>query len=595
MKFRFVLLGPDDDPDGSVAGRERDNAALQYEQRGAGMVRAERTTNGRFKSTAVANFKARIVRDIIVDDGETERRDFGIEAELDGRTLSFTLSAAEFGRMGWVLSTLGPQAIIYPGQQQHARAAIQWLSGLVRQERIFSHLGWRKHGPHWVYLHAAGALGAEGPVSDLQVQLPAALQHYQMQSPEEPGERVNAVRASLGLLSAAPDRISFPLLAAVYRAAFGKVDFSVFLAGQTGVFKTALATLCQQHFGAGMDAASLPANFASTGNAVELLAFHAKDAVLVVDDFAPAGGPGDGDLHHVAERLFRGAGNHQGRSRLSGNGRLSAPQPPRALVLATGEEVPRGQSIRARLLIVGVVPGEVNRATLSECQCAGQQGRLAASMGAFLSWIAGRYEELQRRLQTRARELRNQAHPGTMHARLPAMLAELRSGWEIFLDFAFEARAIGRRSSRNCNSGVKQRWPNSPSAKLSITKPAIQRCVLCPCCEPRWPPAVPMWRTGRARYRNRRRSGAGGANVRAEVGFRWAPKSVGSRAATYSWSRPSAIRRPRNWRGPSDSQWASRLSATGCASAAFWPVSTSAARWCWCAAPWRAARDKCFI
>jgi hypothetical protein len=40
-----------------------------------------------------------------------------------------------------------------------------------------------------------------------------------------------------------------------------------------------------------MDASGLPANFASTANALELLAFSANDALLVVDDFAPTGGP----------------------------------------------------------------------------------------------------------------------------------------------------------------------------------------------------------------------------------------------------------------------------------------------------------------
>jgi hypothetical protein len=122
----------------------------------------------------------------------------------------------------------------------------------------------------------------------------------------------------LRFLSVSPDRISFPLLAAVYRAALGKVDFSVFLAGKTGVFKTALAALCQQHFGSAMDASSLPTNFASTGNALQWLAFYAKDALLVVDDFAPTGRQSDGELHNIAERLFRAAGNQQGRSRLGG-------------------------------------------------------------------------------------------------------------------------------------------------------------------------------------------------------------------------------------------------------------------------------------
>ena len=169
MKFRFVLLQPDDDPDGHLPAR-KDAAAINHSPsrtavraKGDGMVRREQLANGRWKCTSIANFTARIVTDIIRDDGDEESRDFGVEAELGGRRLVFAVAAAEFGRMGWVLQKLGPQAIIYPGQQQHARAAIQMLSGAIRQERVFAHLGWRKHGPHWVYLHATGAMGADGP------------------------------------------------------------------------------------------------------------------------------------------------------------------------------------------------------------------------------------------------------------------------------------------------------------------------------------------------------------------------------------------------------------------------------------------------
>src|SRR5207247_10439094 len=95
------------------------------------------------------------------------------------------------------------------------------------------------------------------------------------------------------------DRISLPLLAAVYRAGLGGVDFSLFLSGPSGVCKSALAALCQQHFGAAMEARRLPASFASTANALEWLAFSAKDALLVVDDFAPTGGHRNGELHSV--------------------------------------------------------------------------------------------------------------------------------------------------------------------------------------------------------------------------------------------------------------------------------------------------------
>jgi hypothetical protein len=404
----------------------------------------EQLQNGRWKSILIANFTARIVTDIIRDDGDEERRDFGVEAELGGRRLVFAVPAAEFGRMGWVLQKLGPQAIIYPGQQQHARTAIQELSGPIPQEHVFAHLGWTKQGLDWVYLHAAGAMGADGPVPSVKVRLPAALQQYQMRRSEDVVGLVRAVRASLSMLSVAPDHVTVPLLAAAYRAALGKVDFSVFVAGRTGVFKSALAALCQQHFGAAMDASNLPANFASTGNALELQAFYAKDALLVVDDFAPRGKHGDDyALQRQAERLFRAAGNHQGRSRMGGDGRLREQKSPRGLILATGEEVPHGHSIRARMVIVEVGAGDVDRTLLSKCQRAGAEGRLVEAMGAFVAWIARHYEEAQRHRQNRVQEVRGRNIGRAMHARLPSALAELQVGWEMFLQFAREVGAIG--------------------------------------------------------------------------------------------------------------------------------------------------------
>jgi len=448
MNFRLVWMGPDDDPQGASAalkGAVRHSSRVHppYAKRRGEMVRQETTQSGRLKSRTLANFQARIVRDLVLDDGERERHEFAVEAVLGETRRVFSVSAAEFSRMGWVLNKLGPQAIIYPGQHQHARAAIQWLSGKIPQGRVFSHLGWRKCGAQWLYLHAGGALGSDGAVSSMRVQLPVALNAYRIIPAQNSRDRALAIQDSLRFLSVAPDRISFPLLAGVYCAALGRRGFSLFLAGRSGVFKTTLAALCQQHFGSTMDATRVPASFASTANSLESLAFHAKDALLVTDDFAPSGTQGDHELHVVAERLFRAAGNQQGRSRMSNAG-PSAPRPPRALVLGTGEEVPQGQSIRARLLIVEVSPGDVDRAMLDECQKAAQQGRFAASMGSFLVWIAGRYDELQQRLEVRVQEIRGQGRGRAVHARLPASIAELQAGFEIFLEFAHEVAAIGK-------------------------------------------------------------------------------------------------------------------------------------------------------
>jgi hypothetical protein len=66
------------------------------------------------------------------------------------------------------------------------------------------------------------------------------------------------------------------------------------------------------------------------------------------------------------------------------------------------------------------------------------------AMGAYLAWIARDYENRQEHLRRRSRELRGAANGGasTVHARLPGILAELQSGWEMWLQFALDVGAI---------------------------------------------------------------------------------------------------------------------------------------------------------
>ncbi len=438
MKFRFVLLGPDDDPDRRAAeAAAGEPTSGLYAELNGGIVRL---TGEGCRTIPVTNFRAIIIRDIVLDDGEEQHRQFGIEADLSGQHVAFTIPAADFGRMGWVLRELGPHAVIYPSQQQHARAAIQVLSGEIRQERVFAHTGWRRLDENWAYLHGGGAIDKDGPLPGVKVALPDQLSRFELPLPPKGEQLTRAVGAILRLLDVAPDRITIPLLAAVYRAALGGTDFSLFLTGRTGVFKTALALLDQQHFGARIDTGTLPGNFSSTANALEMLAFYAKDLLLTVDDFAP-GSVRDAELEGVAERLFRGAGNKQARSRMGADGRLRPYKPARALVLATGEAVPHSQSVRARMLIVEIAPGDVDVEVLSACQRAATEGLFCQAMAGFIQWVAGRYEQILARHRERVRELRD-ASPAAAHARTPGILAELQAGFELLLAFATEVGAV---------------------------------------------------------------------------------------------------------------------------------------------------------
>jgi hypothetical protein len=428
------------------AGRLAPDPAGRYRVAGGCIVHARQVRDGTV-DVPLCNFAARIVEQVTVDDGAECGTRFALEGSLsDGTPLPRAdVSAKGFQSLDWIVPAWGVRAVVYAGQgaRDHLRAALQLLSGDVPCRTAYGHAGWREVGGRWLYLHAGGAVGADGPVDGIEVSLPEALAGYLLPAPPSGEGLAAAVRASLRLLGLAPERITYPLLAAVYRAALGGSDFALHLSGPSGAFKTELAALAQQHYGAGLDARHLPGSWSSTGNSLEALAFAAKDALFCVDDFAPAGGAADVQrLHREAERLLRAQGNSAGRQRMRSDGGLRPARPPRGLVLSTGEDVPRGQSLRARLLVLELGPGDVDLARLTACQQDAAAGLYVQALAGFARWLAPRYGEARGRLRGEMAELRGRATSGGQHARTPGIVADLALGLRSFLDYARQAGAV---------------------------------------------------------------------------------------------------------------------------------------------------------
>jgi hypothetical protein len=394
---------------------------------------------------ALTNFTARIVSETIEDDGTETHKLFELEARLGPRTARFALTPEEFGGMLWPIARLDAKAIVYPGlsTSAHARTAIQVLSDDITTRRVFTHTGWREVEGQRVYLHGGGAIGTDGPRPDVLVKLPSPLEPFVLPAPaEDPAAVRDAVRASLQLLDVAPDAVTIPLLAATYRVVLGGLtDFTVHLAGRSGLGKSELAALAMQHFGSGFDARHLPGAWSSTANSSERLAFTAKDALLVIDDFAPSGTQADVDrAHKDAARLLRAQGNGAGRGRLTADARQRAVTPPRGLLLSTGEDVPKHQSIRARLFVLELAAA-VNWAALTRAQEDAARGVYAQSMASFIRWIAGRYEELRAAKPAAIAQLRAIAQGG-QHRRAVDIVANLDWGFARFLEFAVSAGTV---------------------------------------------------------------------------------------------------------------------------------------------------------
>ena len=397
-----------------------------YSSSAAGIFWTKQTKDGDV-TVPLTNFAAEIIAEVERDDGAERSLHFEIEAEMDRRRHRFEVGAAEFAGLGWATRELGAKAMVYPGAtvKDHARCAIQMLSlSDMPRRRLFGHLGWREIGGKQVYLHAGGAIGADGLRTDVETDL----RDLELFDLPEPGDK----RASLAFFDLAPLAITAPLFAAIWRAPLGPTDFATHLAGPTGVFKTELAALAQQHFGAGLDARHLT-GWASTANSLEARAFAAKDALLVIDDYAPSGTQSDVQrMHREAARLIRAQGNRAGRDRLRPDGTLRPSKPPRGAIVSTGEDIPGGQSIRARLFVIEISVGDIDQAALTEAQRTAH--RFAGAMSAYIQHLARDLAGCQRRFRERAAELRTEAQAG--HLRTAWIASELGAALELYLGFA---------------------------------------------------------------------------------------------------------------------------------------------------------------
>ncbi len=162
-----------------------------------------------------------------------------------------------------------------------------------------------------------------------------------------------------------------------------------------------------------------------------------------MDDFAPGGTLYDVTrLHSKADRLLRAQGNRSGRGRMRADTTLRAEYYPRGFIVSSGEDVPRGQSLRSRMLVLEVSPGDVDLDVLTKVQLAAAQGLLASTMSAYLRWLAPRMGDPQANLPIRLRDLRAEAAGAGAHARTPDAVASLVLGFESFLEFAAQSRAI---------------------------------------------------------------------------------------------------------------------------------------------------------
>ncbi|TQE19698.1 hypothetical protein Sipo8835_39255 [Streptomyces ipomoeae] len=404
----------------------------------------------------LARFIPEIVAQVIRDDGAEITTLIKIRVTRPGgQSVEVEVPAERLPQARrWAAQAIGASAVITPmsRDEAHVATAAQYLGdGQWTSQTTYAHTGWRSDiDGTWRFLTASGALGASGLDTSIAVDLGSeGLNLYSLADPDavDADALVEAVRASVALLDVAPLTITAPLLGAAYRAPLPLLpETSAYVVGPSGSLKSALSATVLQHYGRRLDARHFPANWTFTGNALEAIANQLANVLLIIDDYAPQAADDPRKLATAADRIFRGAANSAGRGRLRPDGTRRPERPPRAQVAATGEDVPPGESLRARLTVATVDAGAINVRKLTEAQQHALSGVYELAMAGYVRYLAGRLDTdaeyvdgLREQIAERRAEL---ARATAGHARVPEATAGLLTGFRQFFTFAVEVGAF---------------------------------------------------------------------------------------------------------------------------------------------------------
>lgn len=395
----------------------------------------------------LCNFTAHVTQQITRDDGLEANTFFQVLGRsCTGSHLpTIEVPAGDFAGLNWVVREWGMKAIIGAGMnsKDRLREAIQIISQDAADRRIFTHTGWRHYDGREIYLTQGGAIGADNVDVDLESQL----KRYFLPKPD-PARTIEAVKTSLNYIYISADpHVTVPLWAAMYLAPLADavdLSFTLWMVGASGSFKSTMTGLVLNHFG-DFDQNHLPASWQDTSNLLQKLLFLAKDAPLVIDDWAPGQDHSKArELEAKAEAVIRSQGNRQGRGRMNKDTSTRGNYIPRGLLLTSGEQCPSGHSHTARILTVPIERDQIDKNLLTEAQQSAFMYRYA--MAAYIAWLqpdwADRKLALRRQFEDLRGKILDDPRAKDIHPRLPDVLAMMQLGLITGATFCREIGAI---------------------------------------------------------------------------------------------------------------------------------------------------------
>ena len=430
-----------------------------------GCLYEEVIRNGKTFMVKLCDYVPVLRSEITYDDGTDTKKVFEVTAEHStaGTLPPVKVTAEDMRNMTWLLDKWGALGSYSPAGNTagHIRHAITMTKGEIDFRTIYSQTGWRQIDGEWFFL-----MPQED--SPFTVELHGKLKSYHF-GQKCPDSDIIYLTAMLddGFI---PQRLMLPLLAFTFLAPLNcfmrlgnhEPRFIVNLVGKTGTRKSSSAAVFLSFFG-NFNASNMPNSFHDTANSILANIYYTKDILTCVDDLHPNGRYGDNEMKCIAQNLSRYYGDRTGRSRLTPRGEYIPGKPPTGLCLTTSEFVADiSQSGLARYFILEMKEGDVDLDLLSEYQKLAEDGILSGIMQNYVEWIKEKYLSSADEFVKKLSALFNSYRPEMIkvlcergivfHNRVPEMLASLKIGFDILLEYLCDKEQIGKGDIANYRS-----------------------------------------------------------------------------------------------------------------------------------------------
>lgn len=401
----------------------------------------------------ICNFMAKIAKEITTDDGDNEETVYEIEAAIGEKRRHghASVPVKNFPDMKWVMSSLGFDAVIEPGQMKdHVRHMIQKISTEIPPERetVYAYTGWKKDKDGWFYLTTNGAIGRDGVKTDIKFGENTKEGDIYCFPENWKENELEGIKASIDLLGVAKDEISIPIFLYTYLSVFTNIidplpNFVLFLIGETGSFKTTLAYLFMSHFGDMKQLSKDTYTFTSTTNAIERRGFTLKDTIMLLDDYPP----GKNTIYETTmKRIVRNYGGRIGRRRLFADSSEKGSYPPRGLMIITGEQSIDIQSVAARMFDVDIRLDKIYYDEMTEMQ--NKAHLLRSGMCSFIYWLKDNIDDFKKGYKERFDALRNKFIDKDLHKRQLEYVVQMNLIAETLAKFFVSKKAMNNEESK---------------------------------------------------------------------------------------------------------------------------------------------------